>query len=103
MFCLVLEFSDEKWTFAKIEGGNVNFFSFSRAAAKTHRPGSSGEWHRPGEAAATWANKCGPEAQHNIFLPSIVAVAHVQLHICMPRAHRKQCTLMMRTLRMASP
>ena len=26
VFCPVLEFKEEKWTFTKVERGNVNFF-----------------------------------------------------------------------------
>ena len=39
---------------------------------RTGRAATGGQWHRPGETPATWANKCGPQAQRNIFLPSIV-------------------------------
>jgi hypothetical protein len=50
VFCPILEFRDKKWTFAKIEGGNVNFFLtiIQRPArsALLSLCGGSGEFHR---------------------------------------------------------
>jgi hypothetical protein len=41
VFCLVLEFKEEKQTFVKVEGGNVNFFLVGLDAldpTSAHRP-----------------------------------------------------------------
>jgi hypothetical protein len=37
VFCLVLEFREEKRAFAKIEGGNVDFFFFSTSCISAHQ------------------------------------------------------------------
>jgi hypothetical protein len=52
VFCLVLGFREEKWTFTKVEGGNVDFFPSKSRGYR--RLGERGREWRIGERVREW-------------------------------------------------
>jgi hypothetical protein len=57
MFCPVLEFREKKWTFVKVERGDVDFFqqSIDSRAAAPRQPSvqDASDAHEPGDETAS--------------------------------------------------